>query len=461
MFITNSFLLSNDISKKLYKSVKDLPIYDYHCHLEAKDIYLDEEFKNITSIILKDDHYKYRLMRANRVKEEYITGDKSNLEKFKEYAFTIKKAIFNPLYHWTALEFKKYFNINDLLSDKNYIKIYNEANEYILKNKLSTRKIINMSNVELICTTDYIASKLIWHEKLKEDKTFKTKVIPGFRPDELFYDDKDSFNKIIFSLEKITNNKINSYNDLIKCLRKRIKYFESLGSNISDHGLSNIYYAEYTKEEIEKIFLKMLKNEYISYNEYSKYMTSLLVDLAKEYKKRNWVMQIHFGAIRNNNNYRFKTQGRDKGYDSINDLNISINLNLLLNKMKENGLPKTIIYNLDSTKNDIVMTCINNFQDNFGNIQLGAAWWFNDTKEGILKHLKTISNQHILANFVGMLTDSRSYLSYVRHDYFRRILCDYIGKLVLKGEAPNDLELLEEIVKDISYYNAKKYFEEI
>ncbi|WP_197407622.1 glucuronate isomerase [Oceanivirga salmonicida] len=459
MFIDGNFMLHNEISKQLYKNIKDMPIFDYHCHLSPKEIAEDKPFENIFEIWLKFDHYKWRAMRANGILEDYITGNKTNYEKFLNWAKTLDKCLISPLYHWTAMELKKYFDITEILCEKNAKRIWEETNKIIRERKYSPKKLIEMSNVDVICTTDNPVDDLKYHVEIKKDSNFKTKIVPGFRPDLVYNIGTKAFYDFINNLEKVVEFKIESYADLLNALSLRIKFFDENNCFISDHGLSGIPYIKTNFEEVEKIFNRALKKEKISKEESEKYLTRLLIDLAKEYKKYNWTMQIHFGAIRNNNIEMFEKLGADSGFDSMCDVNeLAYKLNNLLNEISNNGLPKMIIYNLEPSVNNIVACTIANFQVNFGKMQFGAAWWFNDTKEGMLRQIKVLADQGLLYNFVGMLTDSRSFVSYTRHEYFRRILCQYIGELVELGEIPNDIELLTRMLKAISYENAKKYF---
>lgn len=461
-FINDDFLLHSDISKKIYHNIADkLPIIDYHCHLDPKIIAEDKIFEDISEIWLLEDHYKWRAMRANGISEENITGKSSNKEKFKAWAKTLENCIGNPLYHWSALELKRYFDIDDLLNEENSDEIWEKANKVIKDKKYSPKKIISMSNVKYICTTDSPLDDLKYHEEIAKDKEFNTIVAPGFRPDPLFVINSKYYD-FLEKLEKISSIKINSYDKLIEAIYSRINYFHERNCKISDHGLSNIYFEEYNKNEIDEIYLKILNREKINILEEKKYLSSLWIDLSKKYKQLEWTMQLHFGAIRNNDESILKTIGVDAGCDSMIDQeNIAQNLNKMLSNMKKNNaLPKFIIYNLEPSKNHLIANTLANFSSNLekGYLQFGAAWWFNDTKEGMLRQLNALADQGLIMNFIGMLTDSRSFISYIRHEYFRRILCEYIGNLVTLGEIPNDDKLLEKLIGNISYYNALKYF---
>lgn len=450
-------MLNSELASKLYTEyAKDIPIYDYHCHLDPKEIYEDKEFSNISKIWLNGDHYKWRAMRANGIREEYITGDKTDYEKFYAWASTLDKCILNPLYHWNALELKRYFNINEILTSKNANVIWDAVNSI----KYSPRKLIEISNVNTLCTTDSPISDLKYHKLIRESN-FKTNVLPGFRPDEALSIGKSKFYNFINQIPSVVGYEIKGYEDLVRALSERIKYFDENGTCVCDHGLTYMPFEKASLEEVKEIFKKALNKEELSEKEVNKYLTRLLVDLSKEYKKYDWTMQIHFGAIRDNNKKYFEKLGYDTGFDSItDDTNLAYKLNGLLNEMVENdSLPKMIIYNLNPMYNDLIASTIANFQINNGNMQFGAAWWFNDTKEGMLKQMKCLANNGLFSKFVGMLTDSRSFLSYTRHDYFRRILCDFIADLVEKNEIPKDMDMLKELIQNICYYNAKRYFE--
>lgn len=451
------FMLNSELASKLYTEyAKDIPIYDYHCHLDPKEIYEDKEFSNISKIWLNGDHYKWRAMRANGIREEYITGDKTDYEKFYAWASTLDKCILNPLYHWNALELKRYFNIDEILTSKNANVIWDAVNSI----KYSPRKLIEISNVNTLCTTDSPISDLKYHKLIRESN-FKTNVLPGFRPDEALSIGKSKFYNFINQIPSVVGYEIKGYEDLVRALSERIKYFDENGTCVCDHGLTYMPFEKASLEEVKEIFKKALNKEELSEKEVNKYLTRLLVDLSKEYKKYDWTMQIHFGAIRDNNKKYFEKLGYDTGFDSItDDTNLAYKLNGLLNEMVENdSLPKMIIYNLNPMYNDLIASTIANFQINNGNMQFGAAWWFNDTKEGMLKQMKCLANNGLFSKFVGMLTDSRSFLSYTRHDYFRRILCDFIADLVEKNEIPKDMDMLKELIQNICYYNAKRYFE--
>ncbi|MGK0577144.1 glucuronate isomerase [Macrococcus capreoli] len=460
-FIHKDFMLQNETAKHLYHDyAKDMPIYDYHCHLDPKLIRDNHHFDNITELWLGGDHYKWRAMRAQGIDEQFITGNAAPLEKFIKWAETLENAIGNPLYHWSHLELKMYFGIDALLTTDNAEAIYNQANEYLKTNHVTTQSLIEQSNVKLICTTDGPLDTLEEHDAIKA-QALSAAVLPAFRPDDAFNIQEPSFKAFVESLEAITHQ-ITTADAFIEALHKRIDYFHSKGSKLADHGIGELNYQTYTEEAIQSIFKKALNNESISHQEMGQFQTYLLFNLGKKYHELDWTMQIHFGAIRNNNTRQFKALGKDTGYDSINDQsNVAYHLNNILNMLAtEDKLPKTILYNLNPIYNDIVTTTIANFQAPGvkSKVQHGAGWWFNDTKRGMLNQMASLSDQGMLMHFVGMLTDSRSFLSYSRHDYFRRILCTHIGQLVELGEVPNDDALLERMIKNICYNNAYNYF---
>ncbi|SJZ86135.1 D-glucuronate isomerase [Garciella nitratireducens DSM 15102] len=464
-FIHEDFMLQNDTAKHLYHDyAKSLPIFDYHCHLDPKLIAKDHEFENITELWLARDHYKWRAMRANGVPEEKITGNATPEEKFKVWAQTVESCVGNPLYHWTHLELKRYFGVDDLLSGDNWKEIYDKANKVIKEKKLTARQLIEDSNVAFVGTTDYPTDSLIFHDEIVKDESFSVKVAPAFRPDEAFKIGEERFLNFIEKLQEISQKSISTYKEMLEQLKVRIDYFDQRGAMISDHGLGKLVYAKATEEEIEVIFKKALEKRELNQEEKDQYITHLLVDLGKIYYEKNWVMQIHFGAIRNNNSLMYEAIGVDAGFDSIDDQSgVAYALNELLDALaKEEKLPKTIIYNLNPAYNHVVASSIANFQNNKegikGKIQFGSGWWFNDTEQGMLRQMATLADHGLLMHFVGMLTDSRSFVSYPRHEYFRRILCNYIGEQVEQGKFPKDEKLLRKLVENICYHNAAAYF---
>lgn len=454
-------MLNSKLSAHLYdKFAKNAPIYDFHCHLSAKDIYENKEFENISSLWLEHDHYKWRAMRYAGEPEEFITGNQDALAKFKKWAKTCEKLIGSPLYHWTNMELKTYFEVDEFLNERNAESLYRYCNEKIKLNKLSPVSMIEKSNVKLICTTDDPIDSLEYHKLLASKYNNNFKVLPTFRPDKALNILKDDFRAYIDKLSKISSLKINTYGDMITALKSRILYFKQVGCLLSDHSLESISYFSTDFSEIESIFSNRMQGKKLSNEEAEKYKIYTLKLLAAEYRKVGFVMQLHIGALRNINSAMFKKIGADTGYDIMNDFSIAEPLVRMLDDMdSSNGLPKTILYSLNSKDNLVLSSlCHCHTEDGIcGKVQLGAAWWFNDHKEGINSHLKTIANQGMLAYFVGMVTDSRSFLSYVRHDYFRRILCSFIGTLVENGEFDGDEETLKDLIEGICYKNIKNY----
>lgn len=467
-FINKDFMLQNETAKQLYHDFAEaLPIVDYHCHLDPQQIAGDYKFADVTELWLAGDHYKWRAMRAHGIPEEKITGNASSEEKFQAWAQTVESVVGNPLYHWTHLELKRYFGVDELLNSKNWKSIYDQANQAIKENGLTARTLIHNSNVTFIGTTDNPTDSLEFHDAIREDADFTVEVAPSFRPDEAFAVGEEKFLNFVDKLQKVSSKDVTTYKELITEIEARVDYFNERGAIISDHGLGKLLYAESTDEEIEAIFLKGLAQKEVSAEENAKYQTRLLSDLGKMYHARGWVMQLHFGAIRNNNSRMFDLVGADAGFDSINDqTNVAFALNNILNALdKEDKLPKTIVYNLNPTYNDVVASTVANFQTNNegikGKIQFGSGWWFNDTEQGMLRQMEALADHGLLMHFVGMLTDSRSFVSYPRHEYFRRILCNFIGERVENGKFPNDQELLKKLVENICYNNAMEYFNKV
>lgn len=461
-FMDENFLLHNQTAIELFHNVaKELPIIDFHCHLSPKEIYENKKFKNITEVWLYGDHYKWRLMRANGIDEKYITGDGSDYDKFVAWAKTISIAIGNPIYHWTHLELKRYFGIDELLNEENADMIWKKANQVLNSDNFGARDIIKRSNVEVICTTDDPADTLEYHLKLKEDQSFDVKVYPTFRPDKGVNIDKETFLPWIENLSKVWGNDIKTYDDLLNAFKDRAEFFHSVGCRFSDHAIDDLLFGKTTKEEVEIIFSKALNGEKLTIDEVAKYKSYTLYYLGKIYSKLGWAMQLHLNAYRNNNTKMFKKLGPDTGYDSINDNKVSYFLvNFFDWLAEEDALPKTILYSLNPKDNYPLATIMGSFQGNGikGKMQLGAAWWFNDSKDGNIEQMKILANLGLLSRFIGMVTDSRSFLSYTRHEYFRRLLCNLIGEWVENGEFPYDMNTLNKIVEDISYNNAKEYF---
>ena len=457
----DDFLLETETARHLYHDYAEkLPIIDYHCHLSPKEIYEDVHFDNITQVWLGADHYKWRQMRSNGVEEKYITGNASDREKFQKWAETLEVAIGNPLYHWSHLELKKYFGYEGHLCADTAEEVWNLCNEKLAQPDMSARNLILKSNVTMLCTTDDPVDSLEWHKKLREDG-FRVKVLPAFRPDKAMAIEKESFAFYLEQLSQVSGVKITSFATLMEALTKRMDFFEANGCVVSDHGLEYIMYEPYTDEEVEKVLAKRLSGEQLTRKEERQYKTAFMVEVGKEYAKRNWVMQLHYGVQRDLNKKIFKALGPDAGIDAINTYGSSIEMGQYLNALAETDeLPKTIIYSLNPADDAAIGTVIGCFQDSsaVGKIQHGSAWWFNDNKTGMTAQMTSLANLGLLGNFVGMLTDSRSFLSYTRHEYFRRILCNLIGGWVENGEYPNDEKALKKIVEGISYYNAERYF---
>ncbi|MBQ7307098.1 MAG: glucuronate isomerase [Clostridia bacterium] len=462
-FMDKDFLLSTEIAKELYhKYSSKTPIIDYHCHVSPKEIFEDKKFENITQVWLGGDHYKWRLMRSNGVDEYYITGQASDKEKFLKFAEVLPRAIGNPMYHWCHLELKNYFGYMGCLSSKTAEEVWNITSEKLKQSDMGVRGLIAKSNVKFIGTTDDPIDSLEWHKKIKEDKTFNTIVAPSFRPDKALNIEKTGWKEYIKSLEKVTQIIINNIEDLEKALTNRIEFFNQNGCKASDHGLDFMIFNLDKKETIDEILKKGLNSKDLTNEEIEKFKTHLLIYCAKEYERINWVMQIHYNCMRNPNSFMLNSIGVDTGFDCIGPNNGSQKLAKFLDELNKSGqLPKTILYSLDSNDNEFLDTLIGSFQWKGvkGKIQHGSAWWFNDNKKGMKDQMTSLAQLSILGNFVGMLTDSRSFLSYTRHEYFRRILCDLIGEWVENGEYPDDINVLGELVQDISYNNAKTYFE--
>lgn len=460
-FLNEDFILSTETAQKLYHEYAEvMPVLDYHCHLNPQEIYEDIKFDNITQVWLGADHYKWRQMRSNGVEEKYITGDATDREKFQKWAETLEMAIGNPLYHWSHLELKRYFGYNGYLNGETAEEVWNLCNEK-LQNGLSARKLIQMSNVTLVCTTDDPVDSLEWHKKIKEDETFDVQVLPAWRPDKAMYIEKPDYAEYLKKLSAVSGVAVTSFAALIQALRKRMDFFAENGCTISDHGLAYVMYEPSTEKEIEEIFIKRLSGDMLTTMEERKFKTAFMVAMGREYHKKNWVMQLHYGVKRDNNGKIFGELGPDAGIDCISNYAPSAEMVDYLNALaKDDQLPKTIIYSLNPADDAAIGTIIGCFQDSsaVGKIQQGSAWWFNDHKPGMTNQMTSLASLGLLGNFVGMLTDSRSFLSYTRHEYFRRIMCELIGGWVENGEYPADWKTLEKIVKGISYNNAVRYF---
>ncbi len=459
--INDDFLLKSDTAKRLYEAAKDMPIIDYHCHIDPREIYENRRFDNITQVWLGGDHYKWRLMRSNGVTEDEITGDADDYTKFLRFAEMLPKAIGNPMYHWCHLELNRFFGYDGVLNGDTARGVYDLCNKKLRQDGMTVRAIIEKSNVKMIGTTDDPADDLKWHKLLTEDKSFKTAVCPTFRPDKAVNIDKDGFADYIKKLSAAAEIDIKTVSDVKAALEKRLDYFCSLGCRATDHGLDYVVYEPASEESVNEIFKRALRGEKISQLEADRYKTELMLFLGEKIAEKGIVMQLHYGAQRNTNTVMFNKLGADTGFDCISVKNCGEALTGFLNALNVKGkLPKTIIYSLNPNDNELIDTVLGCFQgtEAQGKIQHGSAWWFGDTKSGMEAQLKSLANLSLLGNFVGMLTDSRSFLSYTRHEYFRRTLCNLLGEWVENGEYPDDKITLETIVKDISYNNAKKYF---
>ena len=462
-FITEDFLLQTKIARTLYyEHAKKMPIYDYHCHLPADKIAADHRFDNLTQAWLYGDHYKWRAMRTNGIAEKYITGNATNYEKFEKWAQTVPYCLGNPLYHWTHLELKNPFGIKDkLLGPDTAKKIYQTVSEMLRSPEFSVRNIMRKMNVKLVCTTEDPLDTLSHHKKIHKDG-FEIKIHTTFRPDRaMAVEDIAALNAWIDKLEEIADVQIADFDSYIEALRKRHNYFHQNGCRLSDHGLETAYAEDYTQSEIKKIFDIIRSGKDLDLSQQLKFKSAMMLEFAVMDAEAGWVQQLHLGALRNNCTRLFKTLGPDVGCDSISDLEVAKPLSKFLDRLDTNGkLPKTILYNLNPRDNALFATMAGNFQDGSvpGKMQYGAAWWFLDQKSGMEEHIRTLSNMGLLARFVGMLTDSRSFLSYPRHEYFRRILCNILGNDIETGLLPADTALLGKMVEDICFNNAKNYF---
>ncbi|RKD88505.1 D-glucuronate isomerase [Mangrovibacterium diazotrophicum] len=457
-----NFLLKTEVAQKLYhEHAAKMPIFDYHCHINPKDIAEDRRFNTVTEVWLYGDHYKWRAMRTNGVDERFCTGDATDWEKFEKWAETVPHTLRNPLYHWTHLELKKFFGIEKLLSPATAKEIYDECNRLLNTPEYSVRGLIRKANVNTICTTDDPVDTLEYHKQIKESG-FEVAVLPAWRPDKaMMVADPAFFNDYMAQLEKAAGTDIKTFGDLIAALDKRHEFFHENGCRLSDHGLDTAFAEDYTAEEIEAIFVKIRGGAKLTAEEILKFQSCMLYEFGVMDHKRGWTQQFHIGAQRNNNTRLFKKLGPDTGFDSIGDVPVAAPLAKLLDRLDmENKLTKTILYNLNPRDNELYATMLGNFQDGSvpGKIQYGSGWWFLDQKDGMTKQMNALSNLGLLSRFVGMLTDSRSFLSYTRHEYFRRTLCDLLGTDVENGEIPYDMELLGNMVENICFNNAKEYF---
>ncbi len=464
-FIHRDFLLENTYAKTLYHTYAEpMPIIDYHCHLPAKEIADNKQFGNITEVWLYGDHYKWRAMRSAGINEYYITGAASDWEKFEMWAATVPKTIRNPLYHWTHLELRQPFGITaELLNEKTARSIWKRCNAKLARKDFSTQGILKQMNVEIVCTTDDPVDSLSDHERYASQSKRATTMVPAFRPDKaMAVDNPKAFNEYLQSLEAASNVEIKDFDTLMQALRKRHDYFHAHGCRLSDHGLETLFCEEYSDAEVNAIVKKLRTGASMSPEESGKFKSALMVEFGIMDHEKGWVQQLHIGALRNNNTRMKEKLGPDTGFDSIGDFEVARPLARFLNRLDTNDkLPKTIIYNLNPRDNELIATMIGNFQDGTraGKIQYGPAWWFLDQKDGMTKQIEALSNMGLLSQFVGMVTDSRSFLSYPRHEYFRRVLCNILGTEIGKGLIPADMKLIGAMVQDICYFNAKRFFQ--
>lgn len=460
-FMDEQFLLQNDTAKTLYHLYAErLPIIDYHCHINPREIAEDKRYRTITEVWLGGDHYKWRAIRANGVDEELITGGASDYEKFLAFAKTMPRLIGNPLYHWTHLELKRYFGYNGILNERTAKEVYELCNKRLSEPDMSARGIIRQSNVRMICTTDDPIDTLEYHQAIAKDESFNVAVLPAWRPDKAMGIDREGFADYIRQLEAASGVQITSFAKLCEALAVRLDHFSSCGCAVSDHAIDPCVYERADAPALDAMLMRALSCEAISAQEAAAFKTEALLFFGREYHKRGWVMQLHMSTIRNNSTRMFERLGADTGYDAIRTGFDSGKLSALLNALDTSGaLPKTILYSLHPGDNEVLCTLAGCFQgtEAVGKIQHGAAWWFNDSKVGMLNQMRALASIGVLGNFIGMLTDSRSFLSYTRHEYFRRLLCNLIGEWVESGEYPNDMEALGALVQDISLYNCARY----
>ncbi len=461
-FLDDNFLLKSKTAEKLYHGyAKDMPIIDYHCHLPQLQIASNHQFENITQVWLYGDHYKWRAMRANGVDEKYITGNGSDFEKFQKWAETVPYTMRNPLYHWTHLELQRYFGIKKILNGDTAKEIYDECSAQLQMPDFAVRGLMQKMKVKLVCTTDDPVDDLVFHKQLAHED-FEIPVLPAFRPDQAMnVDNATSFNNYVKKLETAADTSIGTLDEFLAALKSRHDFFAANGCGVSDHGLEQIYAEDYTQKEIEDIFSKVRSGKELTLQENLQFKSFMLVQFAGWDWEKGWVQQYHLGALRNNNSRMLGKLGPDTGWDSIGDFSQARSLSKFLNKMDSNDkLTKTILYNLNPNDNELLATMTGNFNDGSvaGKMQYGAAWWFLDQKDGMIKQMNALSNMGLLSRFVGMLTDSRSFLSFPRHEYFRRLLCNLFGEEVEEGELPNDIEWIGKMVKDICFNNAKNYF---
>ena len=461
-FMDGDFLLTTETAKKLFHTyAESMPVPDYHCHINPQEIAEDRKFDNITQVWLGGDHYKWRAMRSNGVEEYYITGNAPDREKFQKWAETLELAIGNPLFHWSHLELQRYFGYTGYLNGDTAEEVWNLCNAKLQEDSMTVRNIIRQSNVKLICTTDDPIDSLEWHKKLAADDSFEVQVLPAWRPDKAMNLEKPDYADYIAKLSAVSGIEVKDFASLKEALKNRMAYFAENGCSVSDHALEYVMYAPASDEEIDEILKKALSGQAVSKEEELKFKTAFMVFVGREYCKLDWAMQLHYGCKRDNNVFRYEQLGPDTGFDCINNYAPSAQMADFLNALNSTDeLPRTIIYSLNPVDNASIGTIIGCFQDPTmqGKVQQGSAWWFNDHKVGMTEQMTSLANLGCLGNFIGMLTDSRSFLSYTRHEYFRRVMCELIGGWVENGEYPADMKSLKEIVEGISYNNTVKYF---
>ncbi len=460
-FLDDDFLLTTPTARRLYQVARSMPILDYHCHLDPKEIAQDRRFENITQVWLGGDHYKWRLMRANGVDEAYITGDAPDREKFQKWAETLELAIGNPLYHWSHLELRRYFGYEGVLNGDTAQEVWELCNQKLQEPGMSARSLIANSGVTLVCTTDDPADSLEWHQQLAQDSSFPVKVLPAWRPDAAMGLERPEYLDYLQRLGQAAGVEIRTYADLKEALLSRMDFFDKVGCRASDHALTAAVCQPASEEELERVFQKRLEGEPLTQEELAAFQTGFLRFVAGEYKRLGWVMQLHYGCRRNNNTRMFHKLGRDTGYDAVLQGTPSLEVAAFLDLLaSQDALPRMVLYSLNPNDDEGLNSVIGCFQDGtpLGRIQQGSAWWFNDHKTGMVKQLTAFANGGLLGNFIGMLTDSRSFLSYPRHEYFRRILCELLGAWVENGEYPADWKALEKMVRGVCYNNAVEFF---
>ncbi len=462
-FIHDDFLLQTETARRLYhQHAADMPIVDYHCHLSPQEIAEDKRWETITEVWLGGDHYKWRQMRTNGIDEKYITGDADDWDKFQKWAETMPYLLRNPLYHWTQLELKRYFGVDDLLCPETAREIYDTCNARLAEADFSARGLMKSSGVLLVCTTDDPTDSLEYHQAIAADDSFEVKVYPTWRPDKgMAVENPETFNAWVNKLAAAADVEITDFASYMDAIRKRHDFFHSVGCRLSDHGVETVYQVDYTDAEIEAVFAKIRSGSPLDGEQTDKFRSAMLYEFGLMDAEKDWTQQIHYGAIRNNNTRMFEKLGPDTGFDSIGDARVAKPLSRLLDRLAMAGkLPRTILYNLNPRDNELLATMLGNFQDGSvpGKIQLGSGWWFLDQIDGMKRQMEALSAEGMLSRFVGMLTDSRSFLSYTRHEYFRRILCDLLGGEMQRGLIPDDMEMVGRMVRDISYNNAARYF---